>query len=131
MSGPITGSIRVSLLTTFTALLLLTGCRSLYVQTDVKNSGNTELHNVEVDYPSASFGIPSLASGETFHYRIQLRDAGRMKVQFFDQAEHFHTGTGPYVAQGQQGILTITLDATGENLWIANLHPQVATPDGD
>lgn len=95
------------------------------------NSGNTELHNIEVDYPSASFGIPSLAAGQAFHYRFQLQDAGRMKIEFSDSAEKPHSGKGPYAAEGQQGTLTITLDGSGKNVWTANLHPHVPMPKGE
>ncbi len=92
-------------------LICATGCRSPQVETTVINSGTTALHNIEVDYPSASFGISSLAPGQQFHYQLQLQDAGRMKVQFFDSAQKEHSGKGPYAVQGQQGTLTITIDA--------------------
>src|SRR5665213_3604197 len=88
------------------AVLFVAGCRSPQVQATVINSGATELHNIEVDYPSASFGISSLAPGQMFHYRLQLRDAGRMKVQFQDSAEKPHSGKGPYASEGQHGTLT-------------------------
>lgn len=112
-------------------VVLITGCRSPYVQVTISNAGNTELHSIEVDYPSASFGIPNLSPGQVFHYRFQLRDAGRMKVQFFDSAEKQHSGTGPYAAEGQRGTLSITLDGSGKNVWTANLHPTVPTPKGE
>ena len=118
-------------LTAAISLLLIAGCRSPYVQTTVLNSGNTELHNIEVDYPSASFGIPSLAPGQAFHYRFQLQDAGRMKVQFSDSAQKAHSGVGPYAAEGQQGTLTITLGGSGKNVWAANLHPAKPIPKGE
>jgi hypothetical protein len=128
------GSIRIFRFFSIAALALMlsvAGCHSAYVQIAVVNSGSTELHNVEVDYPSASFGISSLAPGQTFHYRFQLRDTGRMKVQFLDSAEKPHSGTGPYAAEGQQGRLTITLDGSGKNLWSADLRPTVPTPRGE
>jgi hypothetical protein len=123
--------LRVFSFTAFLSFVLIAGCRSPYVQTTVLNSGSTELHNIEVDYPSASFGISSLAPGEAFHYRFQLQDAGRMKVQFFDSAKKSHSGIGPYAAEGQQGTLAITLDGSGKNVWTANLHPSVPTPKGE
>lgn len=131
MSLPLRRSHCFFLLTVTTAILLMAGCRSPYVQTTVLNSGNTELHNIEVDYPSASFGISSLAPGQAFHYRFQVRDAGRIKVQFFDSAERQHSGTGPYAAEGQRGTLSITLDGSGKNVWAANLQPTVPTPKGE
>lgn len=112
-------------------LVLLAGCHSALVETSVINSGATVLHNIEVDYPSASFGISSLEPGATFHYRFQIQDAGRMKVEFYDSSEKAHSGKGPYVAQGQQGTLTITLDGSGKNDWAAHLHPAVPTPAGE
>jgi hypothetical protein len=119
------------LLPAFAAMVLVAGCRSPYVSTRVVNSGATELHNIEVDYPSASFGISSLAPGATYVYRFQIQDAGRMKVEFSDSKEQPHSGKGPYVTQGQQGTLTITLDGSGKNQWAAQLHPAVATPPGE
>ncbi len=125
------GPFRLFPLTAFLSIALIAGCRSPYVETTVRNSGSTALHNIEVDYPSASFGISSLAPAEAFHYRLQLQDAGRMKVQFFDDAKKSHAGVGPYAVQGQQGTLSIALDGSGKNVWTANLHPSVPTPKGE
>lgn len=112
-------------------LILTVGCRAKLVEVRVVNSGTTDLHNVEVDYPSASFGMSSLAPGATYTYRIQLQDAGRMKVEFSDSKEQPHSGKGPYVKEGQQGTLTLTLDASGKNQWDSQLHPDATTPAGD
>jgi hypothetical protein len=115
-------------LAALTGLILTVGCRAKLVEVRVVNSGSTDLHNVEVDYPSASFGISNLAPGATFVYRIQLQDAGRMKVEFSDSKEQPHSGKGPYVKEGQQGTLTLTLDASGKNQWDAQLHPEATAP---
>jgi len=131
MRGSTRRSFRWFSIAAITPVLFIAGCRSPYVQTTVVNSGARELHNIEVDYPNASFGISSLAPGQTFHYRFQLRDTGRMKVQFYDSAHKPHSGTGPYAAEGQQGKLTITLDGSGKNLWAADLRPSVPTPKGE
>ena len=113
------------------SLVLAVGCRSKLVEVRVVNSGTTELHNIEVDYPSASFGISDLAPGATYIYRIQLQDAGRMKVEFSDSKQQPHSGKGPYAKEGQQGTLTLTLDASGKNQWKAQLHPTVKAPAGE
>jgi len=109
-------------------IFLTTGCRSPHVQVMVINSGNSVLHNIEVDYPHASFGIPALAPGQRYPFEIRLQDSGRFKVQFFDKAEKQHSGVGPYAAEGQRGTLSLTLDGSGKNVWTANLHPFAATP---
>ncbi len=113
------------------SLVLAVGCRSKLVEVRVVNSGTTDLHNVEVDYPSASFGISDLAPGATYIYRIQLQDAGRMKVEFSDSKQQPHSGKGPYVEEGQQGTLTLTLDGSGKNQWAARLHPASTAPAGE
>jgi hypothetical protein len=108
----------------------LLGCRSAYVQATVVNAGNAELHNIEVDYPSASFGIPSLAPGAEFHYRFKIQDAGTVKVEFADSAEASHKVKGPYVAEGQQGTMKITLENSGTVKWAARLRPDAPAPTG-
>ena len=113
------------------ALFGAAGCRARLVKTTVVNSGHTVLHNIEVDYPHASFGITSLAPGEAFHYTLQLEDAGQMKVEFRDSAEKPHSGKGPYAVQGQEGTLTIRLDGSGKNVWSAHLHPTAKAPKGE
>jgi hypothetical protein len=113
------------------SLILVLGCRAKLVEVRIVNSGTTDLHNVEVDYPSASFGVSNLAPGATYVYRIQLQDAGRMKVEFSDHKEQPHSGKGPYVKEGQQGTLTLTLDASGKNQWNPQLHPEATAPAGD
>ncbi|MES2223099.1 MAG: hypothetical protein V4587_19270 [Acidobacteriota bacterium] len=118
-------------LATLAGFMLMVGCRTKLVEVRVVNSGTTDLHNIEVDYPSASFGMSYLASGATYVYRIQLQDAGRMKVQFSDSKEQPHSGKGPYVKEGQQGALTLTLDASGKNQWTPQLHPEATAPAGD
>lgn len=118
-------------LAVLTSLMLMVGCRAKLVEVRIVNSGTTDLHNVEVDYPSASFGISNLAPGATYIYRIQLQDAGRMKVEFSDSKRQPHSGKGPYVKEGQQGMLTLTLDASGKNRWYPHLHPEATAPAGD
>jgi hypothetical protein len=112
-------------------VVIAMGCRSKLVEVRVVNSGATELHNIEIDYPSASFGISSLAAGATYVYRIRLQDANAMKVEFSDSKEQPHSGKGPYVKQGQEGTLTLTLEGTGSNQWDARLTPTAASPSGE
>jgi hypothetical protein len=118
-------------LTALAGLMLTIGCRAKLVEVRVVNSGTTDLHNVEVDYPSASFGISNLAPGATYIYRIQLQDAGHMKIEFSDSKEQPHSGKGPYVQEGQQGTLTVTLDQSGKNQWAPQLHPEATAPAGE
>jgi hypothetical protein len=52
------------------ALLDLAGCHSYHVETIVENHTGGLIRLLEVEYPSASFGVNSLAAGAEYHYRI-------------------------------------------------------------
>jgi hypothetical protein len=62
------------------AFLAAAGCHSYHIDTTVENRTGGAIQLLEVDYPSASFGADTLASGANFHYRIQLRGSGSLKV---------------------------------------------------
>ena len=103
-------------------LVLVGGCKSPYVSATVKNETGAAVTLVEVDYPSASFGRESLASGETYPYKLKILGNGTTKVSWTDSGRKQHTANGPELHEGQQGQLTITLTATGAQ-WDARLTP--------
>ncbi len=57
--------------TAFLACLSLSACKSAFVQTDIVNHTGSTVQVVEVDYPSASFGIQQIADNAAFHYHFQ------------------------------------------------------------
>jgi hypothetical protein len=79
-----------------------------------------------VDYPSASFGANNLAAGAEFHYRIQLRGSGPIKVQYTGgeggQSRAIQV-EGPTVGEPQEGRLEIVLLPQGK----AEFHPQLTS----
>ena len=104
-------------------LLAVSGCRSHHVEITVENRTGAPVQLLEVDYPSASFGADSLAPGENFHYRIQIRGSGPVKVQYtgFDGSQpHI---TGPSLSEGEEGQLHIMLLPAGK----AEFSPQLAS----
>lgn len=104
------------------ALVGLTGCHSHYVEADIKNDSGSPISLVEVDYPSASFGKESLASGAVYHYRFKILGDGPTKILWTDAQRQDHTASGPSLQEGQEGALTITI--TGSTaLWNTQLHP--------
>lgn len=104
------------------ALAGLTGCHSRYVETDVKNDSGAAVSLVEVDYPSASFGTESLASGAVYHYRFKILGDGPTKIQWTDAQRQDHAVSGPSLQEGQEGTLTVTI--TGSTaLWNTQLRP--------
>jgi hypothetical protein len=104
------------------SLMLATGCRSHHVETTVENRTGTTIQLLEVDYPSASFGADSLATGADFHYRIQIQGTGPLKVQYTAPGGHHEQISGPTLSEGQQGGLQIVLLPGGK----AEFHPQLS-----
>jgi hypothetical protein len=103
------------------ALLLAAGCHSYHVETTVENRTGGAIQLLEVDYPSASFGANSLAAEAIFHYRIQLRGSGPVKVQYTAGDGRPVQIDGPMLAEPQQGQLQIVLLPAGK----AEFHPQL------
>ena len=101
---------------------LAAGCHSYHVETTVENRTGAAIQLLEVDYPSASFGANSLAAGAIFHYRIQLRGSGSVKVQYTTgDGRQIVQIDGPMLAEAQQGQLQIVLLPGGK----AEFHPQL------
>ncbi len=105
----------------FPALVGSIGCHSYHVETTVKNRTGEPIRLLEVDYPSASFGDDVLAAGEDYHYRIQLRGSGPLKVQYTASNEQRVQMTGRTVAERQDGRLEIVLLPGGK----VEFHPEL------
>jgi hypothetical protein len=102
-------------------LVAVAGCHSFHVEVTVENRTGAAIRLLEVDYPSASFGTNSLAAGQAFHYRIQLRGSGPLKVQYTASDDRQIQIDGPLVAERQEGALQIVLLPGGK----AEFHPQL------
>ncbi|MGD0630055.1 MAG: hypothetical protein ABR987_11905 [Terracidiphilus sp.] len=103
------------------ALTAVTACHSYHIDTTVENRTGAAVQLLEVDYPSASFGADALASGQVFHYRIQLRGSGPLKVQYTGIGGRQVQIEGPAVAELQEGTLEIVLLPEGK----AEFHPHL------
>jgi hypothetical protein len=104
------------------ALAGTTGCKSKYIEADVKNDNPAAVSLVELDYPSASFGVETLAAGATYHYRFKILGSGPTKVLWTDAAHHDHSVAGPKLDEGQEGTLMVTLAGDGAT-WSKELRP--------
>ena len=91
------------------SLLALAACHSYHIETTVENSTGGAIQLLEVDYPSASFGANSLAVGAEYHYRIQLRGTGPLKVQYTGSDGQKIQVEGPTLAEKQEGRIEIVL----------------------
>jgi hypothetical protein len=103
------------------ALATLTGCHSHYVSIDVHNLTPKPITLLEVDYPSASFGVDTLAAGATYHYRFKILGDGPTKILWTDAAQQSHTVAGPALTEGQEGTLTADITPTTAT-WQSNLR---------
>ncbi len=79
------------------------------------------MHVMEFDYPSASFGVNSLATGAKYEYRVKVQGSGPLSLQYEDSAGKTHTAHGPKVDLGDQGSLLVNIDANGAVTWTPNI----------
>jgi hypothetical protein len=110
------------LLSALAALAAPGGCHSYHVEATVENHTGAPIELLEVDYPSASFGADALAAGGVFHYRIQLRGSGPIKVQYTGEAKKQIEIDGPNLSEPQEGALDIVLLPGGK----AEFHPRLS-----
>jgi hypothetical protein len=99
------------------AVLSLAGCHSAHIDATISNRTAGPLSLIEVDYPSASFGTQTLAAGADFHYRFKVLGSGAASVQWTDATNHEHTSTGPTLHENDEGALTLTFNAAGDEIW--------------
>jgi hypothetical protein len=95
------------------SLVATTGCHSPYVVTTVSNRTTHPIELIEVDYPSASFGTQNLAPGADFHYRFKVLGSGNMKLLYTDSGQQDHKSDGPFLKEGAEGPLAITISESG------------------
>jgi hypothetical protein len=106
---------------TLAVLFVAAGCHSYHVETIVENHTGGTIQLLEVDYPSASFGVNSLAAGAEYHYRIQLRGSGPIKVQYTGSDGRPIQTEGPMLAERQEGRIEILLLPGGK----VEFHPDL------
>ncbi len=116
--------LRLLLAVAVVPVVLLSACHSYHIDATIENRTGAPVQLIEVDYPSASFGVDSLAAGVVFHYRFQVRGSGPLKLSYTPANEKQVQLTGPALTEGQQGQLEIVLSPGGK----AEFHPQL-TPN--
>lgn len=94
-------------------MAILAGCHSAYIDATVSNHTSTPIRLVEVDYPSASFGVQTLAPGQDFHYRFKVLGSGDLTLLYTDAATHDHKDKGPALYENDEGKLTVVVGPGG------------------
>jgi hypothetical protein len=93
--------------------LAVAGCHSAAIEATIVNATGKPISLLQVDYPSASFGVQTLQPGERFAYRFKVLGAGLIKVDYTDAAHQDHKATGPALREGSDGALRIVLANDG------------------
>ncbi len=106
------------------ALLAATACHSYHIDTTIENRTGADIQLLEVDYPSASFGVDRIASGAVYHYRFQVRGSGPLKITYTGAGDKQIQIAGPTLVERQQGQLKIVLLPAGK----AQFIPQLTSP---
>jgi hypothetical protein len=102
----------------------LSACHSYHIDATILNHTGGAVSLLEVDYPSASFGVDTLVPDGTYHYRLQTRDSGPVKVQYTAQNGHQVQITGPTLYEKQEGSIQIVLLPDGKAEFHPSLNPQ-------
>jgi hypothetical protein len=105
------------------ALTIAEGCHSYHVDITIENRTGGAIQLLEVDYPTASFGSDTLAASGVYHYRIQLRGNGPIKVQYSALDGRQARITGPVLTERQEGRLQIVLLPEGKAAFNPDLTP--------
>jgi hypothetical protein len=101
--------------------LAVAGCRSAVITATVSNRGTTPVTLVEVDYPSASFGVQRLAPGEDYHYKFKVIGNGPTTLLWNEPSKSEQKNSGPTLHEGDEGTLTITFRANEKPAWDVHL----------
>lgn len=105
------------------ATVMVSGCRSAWVQAIIVNRENVPVNLVEVDYPGGSFGIQSIAPHAAFRYRFHLLGTDKVVLTFTNAAEQSRKSTGPELAKGEAGTLRIEIEPGDRVQWTPALAP--------
>jgi hypothetical protein len=104
-------------------LLAATACHSYHIDTTIENRTGADIQLLEVDYPSASFGVDHIASGAIYHYRFQVNGSGPLKITYTGADGKQVQIDGPTLVEHQQGQLKIVLLPAGKAQFLPQLTP--------
>ena len=90
-------------------LFAVSACHSYHIDTTIENRTGAPIQLLEVDYPSASFGVDRLEAGAIYRYRFQVSGSGPLKIEYTPLDGRQVQISGPTVVERQQGQLQIVL----------------------
>jgi hypothetical protein len=104
--------------------LALAACHSYHIDSTIENRTGAPIQLLEVDYPSASFGVDRLDAGAVFHYRFQVVGSGQLTLSYTTADGRQVHITGPNLFERQQGQLQILLLPGAKADFAAHLSPK-------
>ncbi len=119
------GSVHRALFAAFLSAVVLTAaaCHSYHIDATIENRTGADIQLLEVDYPSASFGVDRIASGAVYHYRFQVNGSGPLKITYTGADGKQIQIAGPTLVERQQGQLKIVLLPAGKARFLPQLTP--------
>lgn len=108
---------------TLATVLAISGCKSYWVNARIENQTGQPIRELEVDYPTASFGTNTLAPGAAMHYRFQIRGSGPVKVEYTLPDGKTAHAQALNLAEREHGQLTIRLLPLGKIEVLPQLQP--------
>jgi hypothetical protein len=102
--------------------LVVSGCHSHHIDSRIDNRTGAAIHQVEVDYPSASFGIDTLAAGQVYPYRFKVQGQGPIKVQYTDSTGKRIQLQGLPLSEGDDGQYLVILLPNAKARWVPSLN---------
>ncbi|HTW60274.1 MAG TPA: hypothetical protein VMD55_00625 [Terracidiphilus sp.] len=99
------------------------GCHSYHIDTTIENRSGSAVQLLEVDYPSASFGVDAIAADADFHYRFDVLGSGPITIQYTGANRQAVKKTGPTLYERQEGRMQIMLLPGGRVEFHSELTP--------
>lgn len=102
----------------------LAGCHSAFINAHIVNDTGGAVSEVEVDYPSASFGKDRMTAGATYDYRFKVLGSGPVKVEWLNGKGQQQTITAGHLtlSEGDEGALDVVLHMTGAEINFRSIH---------
>jgi len=101
----------------------MAGCHSYHIDTTIENRSGSAVQLLEVDYPSASFGVDAIAADADFHYRFDVLGSGPITIQYTGANRQAVKKTGPTLYERQEGRMQIMLLPGGQVEFHSELTP--------
>jgi len=99
------------------SLVILAGCRTPWVSSTIQNNSGGALHDVELSYPKATFGVTTIEAGQSFAHPFLVTAEGRLQLTFSDAQFKHHVVQGPLVHAKEARNFNIVVGPDDTVVW--------------